>query len=116
MRINIELLLLILYGTKIESNEETQCVKPSLFQKVPLVHLKDGTVAKSLEKTVILTCQSACSQISGCKSVNARARADGYFDCDLLSDNTATSGKTLEPLTDSTYYEVTNYKIINIVI
>ena len=63
-------------------------------------------MVKSLTKEIILACESTCLQTSNCKSINVRKREDGYYDCNLLSENTATTGRVLEPLKDSTYYEV----------
>ena len=95
-----------LFALDTVNTEDVQCFKPALFRKEPLVHLKDGSIIKSLTKEIILACESTCSLTSNCKSVNVRKREDGYYDCDLLSENTATIGSVLEPLKDSTYYEV----------
>ena len=84
-----------------------RCFNPAMFEKIPLVRLKDGSVVKTLTREVPLGCQAACSQTTACKSINIRQRTDGYFDCDLLSENRFTSGRELKPLEGSNYYEVT---------
>ena len=97
--------LIVLHAVAVNPDED-RCIKPALFRKEPLVYLKDGSIVKSLTKEIILGCEWACSKTSSCKSVNVRKREDGYYDRDLLSENTVTPGRVLEPLKDSTYYEV----------
>ena len=96
----------LLLVTSLYNTSGNRCFQPSLFQRVALVHLKGGSIVKSLTRDVPLGCQSACIQTTGCKSINMRKRSDEYFDCDLLSENKDTSGRELKPLKDSTYYEV----------
>ena len=107
MTVNIALnLFLLLLSIFVCYASDGRCFKPAIFEKVPLVHLKDGSVVQSIMKEIPLGCQVACSQKTACKSMNIRQRTDGYFDCDLLSENKFTSGRALKPLEGSNYYEV----------
>ena len=101
--LNLFLLLLSIFGCYASDG---RCFNPAIFEKIPLVHLKDGSIIQSIRKEIPLGCQTACSQTTACKSINIRQRTDGYFDCDLLSENKFTSGRELKPLEGSNYYEV----------
>ena len=93
-----------------------RCFKPAMFQRISLVHLTGGSVLKTLTKDHILSCQLACTQMAECKSINVRERTDGYFDCDLLSENKDTSGRELKPTQGSTYYEVSVDSFIDVTV